>query len=280
MDTKVVNINYEGRIISFSSILKPKEYYEANKQKFNKNCNLQYKKINGRPYIGDNSWLFKELKPENYQDFFNKYLEYNTIGVKSLNPNEDYKDKWCLKKCEKCGRTLEDLIAIARYYKKLCPNVDYPLEDFFDDLVNHIIIETYDGHQAERCLKNFLISKDFNVEETDGDFDANFGVDLIVKKNNQKKYIQVKPISTFIGNNNDGLIKDRINFFKKQQKLDAFLNEHNEIIYMLYNKNLMDKTNKIEFYFKGSHSTFKLNELIDKYGYTLTTYNDFYSRSL
>lgn len=270
-----VTINYDGRTITFSSELKSKEYYEKNKKKFNDDCNEQYGKINGRPFIGSNSWLFKELKPMNYQDFFDKYLNY-TDG-KPLNPNVDYKYSSDLKKKENCGRTLEDLIAVARYYKKISPHVNYPLEEFFDDLVNHIILETYDGHQAELFLRDYCISGNCEVTETDGDFDANFGVDLIVKKpDNTVNYIQVKPLSTFVGRpKNPKLIKDRINFFKKQKDLDNYLGEHHEIIYMIYDKNHWDKYKEIRWWGKGNKTSFKLNELIDEQGNSLNNPWDF-----
>ena len=274
----VVEIVYEGRTIQFSSELKSKEYYEENKKKFNENCNVQYCIINGRRFIGSNSWLFKTLKPKSYQDFFDKYLTL-TKG-KSLNPNIDYTNKWDLLKDDHYGRTLEDLIAIARFYKSLCPYVDYPLEEFFDDLVNHIIIETYDGHQAEIELENILVSKGFNVEGTDGDFDAKYGVDLIVTKNNRTRYIQVKPLTTFLGNKNEGLINDRLKFFKKQKDLNNLLGGNNEIIYMLYDKTHFDKTKEILWFYKGDKVTFKLTELIDDNGYAINRLRDFTSQKL
>lgn len=274
----VVEIVYEGRTIQFSSELKSKKYYEENKKKFNDNCNTQYCIINGRRFIGSNSWLYKTLKPKDYQDFFDKYLTF-TKG-KSLNPNVDYTNKWDLLKDEHYGRTLEDLIAIARFYKSLCPNVDYPLEDFFDDLVNHIIIETFDGHQAERSLSEDLSSKGFNIQETDGDFDAKFGVDLIATKNGITRYIQVKPRSTFVGKPNDGLRKARKSFFDKQEKLNIFLGENNDILYAMYDKTHMDNTKEIKWFFKEDKFTFRLEELIDRNGNSLTKSSDFISLKL
>jgi hypothetical protein len=273
METKVVTINYNGKTISFSTELKSKEHYEKNKKKFNDNCSLEYKRINGRPYVGSNSWLFKTLKPTNYQDFFDKYLEYNT--GKSLNPNIEYDHISHLKKGEKCGRTLEDLIAIARFYKKSCSHVDYPLEDFFDDLVNHIIIETFDGHKAEKQLKYHFDSNDCKVIETDGDFDAKYGVDLVVKKGNKMSFIQVKPLSTFIGQPFPALRTDRKNFFKKQEDLDNFLGKHHEILYVLYDKDHLNKYNEVVWWKKGDKHTFKLTDLIDSEGNSLNDCWDF-----
>ena len=261
----------------FNSELKSKEYYEKNKQKFNTNCNEQYKEISGRKFIGNNSWLFKYLQPTDYQDFFNKYLKY-TDGT-SLNPNVNY-TKWDLMKDEYYGRTIDDLIAIAKFYKASCPHVDYPLEEFFDDLVNHIIIETFDGHQAEGELRDILISKGFEVKEINGYLDAKCGVDLIVTKNGSVKYIQVKPITTFLGNSNVSLKNDRKNFFDKQKKLNDYLGEETEIIYMLYNKKHMDETKEILWFYKGDKVKFRLNELIDINGKALNKFSDFKSQKL
>lgn len=275
----VVEIIYEGRTVAFSSELKSKEHYERNKKKFNDNCNEQYKVINGKPFIGNNTWLYKTLKPENYQDFFDKYLASAT--GKSLDINKDYHNRWDLKKDAHSGRTLEDLISLAKFYKKLCHHVNYPIEDFFDDLVNHIIIETYDGHRSERELGDIFRSKGCEVEESDGDFDSKFGVDLIVKTKTKAYYIQVKPFSTFSKvKPHEGLRNDRINFFEKQRLLDNYLGEHNEIIYMLYDKAHMDKTGEILWKCKGDKVKFSLRELTDEKGNTIINWYDFKSINL
>lgn len=275
-----VEIIYEGRTVVFSSILKSKKYYEENKGKFNDKCNDQYKAINGKPFIGNNTWLYKTLNPSGYQDFFDKYLA--CAKGESLDPKKTYR-LWDLKKDEHSGRTLEDLITLAKFYKESCPHVDYPIEDFFDDLVNHIIIETYDGHRAERELRDILISKGCEVEETDGDFDSKFGVDLIVKGRLKQKtyYIQVKPFSAFSKKQpHDGLRKDRINFFNKQRYLDNHLGEHNEIEYMMYNKHHMDETGEILWMCKGDKVRFHLSELTNEKGDTIIYWGDFKSIKL
>lgn len=261
----------------FSSELKSREYYEKNKEKFNAKCNEQYKVINGRKFVGDNSWLFKHLQPKNYQDFFNKYLAF-TNGP-SLNPDRNY-TKWGLMKDEHYGRTLDDLITIAKFYKSLCPHVDYPLEEFFDDIVNHIIIETFDGHQAEIELRDILVKNGFEVKEIDGDLDAKCGVDLSITKNGKTNYIQVKPLTTFLGNSNESLKKDRKNFFDKQRKLNNYLGEDNEIIYMMYDRNHMIKTREVLWFYKGDKVKFKLNELTDINGNALNKFSDFKSQKL
>lgn len=273
-----VEIMHEGRTVVFSSKLKSKKYYEENKGKFNDKCNDQYKAINGKPFIGNNTWLYKTLNPVDYQDFFDKYLA--CAKGESLDPNKKYR-RWDLKKDEHSGRTLEDLITLAKFYKESCNHVDYPIEDFFDDLVNHIIIETYDGHQAERELGDILSRRGGEVEETDGDFDSKFGVDLIVKTKKNTYYIQVKPFSTFSKMQpHDGLRKDRINFFEKQRYLDNYLGKHAEIVYMMYDKRHMDKTGEILWMCKGDKVSFHLSELTNEKGDTLIYWKDFKSIKL
>ena len=111
--------------------------------------------------------------------------------------------------------------------KKNAVDDSFTLEEFFDDIVCHVIIETFDGHQAEKELMNVLTRYGYDVEETEGDMDAEYGVDLIVRKNGEfKEFIQVKPLSTFV-RTNPSLIEDRSHFFMKQLKLDEFI-EKNE----------------------------------------------------
>ena len=260
--------------------LKSKEYYEEIKGKFNINCSEQYDRIRGKEFIGDNSWLFKHLQPTSYQDFFDKYVKCN-IG-ESLDPNKRY-SLYELKKEEKAGRSLKDLMALAKFYKRSCPHVDYPLEEFFDNIVTHAIIETLDGKRAEINLRDFYNSlEDYEVDIVDGDLDDKCGVDLIIrnKKDNTVLYIQVKPISTFLGNSNIGLIKDRIRFFKKQKNLNNALGEEHEILYMMYDKTHLDKTNEVLWFHKGDKNTFKLTELIDTNGNALNKYSDFVTKKL
>ena len=241
--------------------LKEKSYYENLKKEIVKTGGVAWKKIAGRPYIGNCSYLFKKLKPVNYQDFFNKYIKFLPI----------IRDD-SLKKYEFYGRSIEDLFRLAKKYKELANDSTFTIEDYFDDIVNHIIIETFDGHIIEKYIADILIQKGYQVNEECGYVDAVLGVDIVAKWNNKiKSFIQIKPVTTFLGNNNQSLINDRINFYNKQKKLNEWVGYGNEkdIEYMIYDKSMFDENGEIMFYYIGDRCRFKLNELCDCNGMSL-----------
>jgi hypothetical protein len=133
---------------------------------------------------------------------------------------------------------------------------------------------------------NVLTSYGFDVEETEGVMDAEYGVDLIVRKNGElKEFIQVKPISTFV-RTNPSLIEDRSNFYMKQLKLDEYIdnNETNlkkrSIIYMLYDYQHLISTGEVLWYYKGNKVKFQLNELTNTNGISIVTIDDFIAKKL
>ena len=243
-----------GSEINQLRILKDKSHYDKIKSIFNKNANYITKKYIGRPVVGCCSQLYTQLKPTSYQDFFNKYLQ---CADESFNMEK-------LKGDEEKGRSLDALWAIAnRYYENVTnQRLNVSVEECFDDLVNHIIIETFDGHIAENIVKDKINNySKYKATSTHGDIDAEYGVDIIVTdENNEIKHcIQVKPISTFAGNNNPSLMKDRRNFFDKQKKLDEAIGRHIPIEYMVYNKNY-------HFLERNKRHRFNLNELCNTNG--------------
>ena len=256
--------------------LKERSYYEELKSKIGKKHCTVWRSISGRPYVGNCSYLYSVLKPESYQDFLDKYIKF-------VNPNEVSLSK--LKKNEFYGRSIEDLERLAKHYQKLANDDNFTLEEYFDDIICHVIIETFDGHKAEKELINILTEHGFEVEETEGVMDAEFGVDLIVKKNgNIKEYIQVKPISTFV-RSNPSLIADRGNFFLKQYKLNEFTKNHpifitKDIIFMMYDYQHLIKTGEVLWFYKDGKVKFKLNELCQTNGQTLVGIEDFVQQKL
>jgi hypothetical protein len=132
---------------------------------------------------------------------------------------------------------------------------------------------------------NVLTDYGFDVEETEGVMDAEFGVDLIVKKDGEvKEYIQVKPISTFV-RTNPSLISDRSNFFLKQYKLNEFTENHpslkkRDIIFMLYDYHHLVSTGEVLWYYKDNKVKFKLHELCQTNGQTLVKEEDFIQQKL
>lgn len=256
--------------------LKERSYYENLKSRIGKKHCVTWRNIAGRCYVGNCSYLYALLKPIDYQDFFNKYVDY-------INPLEKGENK--LKKNELYGRSIEDLERLASHYKKLTGDDSFTLEEYFDDIVCHVIIETFDGHKAEKELINILTQYGFEVEETEGLMDAEFGVDLIVRKNGEiKEYIQVKPISTFV-RTNPALLCDRSGFFLKQLKLDEFTENNPEfkkrdIIYMLYDYQHLIKTGEVLWFYKGDQVKFKLRELCQVNGQSLVKIEDFSAQKL
>jgi hypothetical protein len=260
----------------FSNVLKERAYYEELKNRIAKKHNQIWKSISGRPFVGNCSYLYAMLKPTSYQDFFDKYLAF-------INPKDEGIK---LKKNQFYGRTIEDLTRLAHYYQEQANDSSFTLEEYFDDIVCHVIIETFDGHKAEKELMKVLTDYGFDVEETEGDMDAEYGVDLIVRKNGElKEYIQVKPISTFV-RTNPSLIADRSNFFMKQLKLDEFI-ENNEtnlkkrrIIYMLYDYSHLISTGEVLWYYKDDRVKFYLDELTNTSGIALVKIEDFTAKKL
>lgn len=259
-------------------LLKDKCYYNELKKKINFLYGNIWKKISGRPYVGNCSYLYKKLEPINYQDFFEKYINY-------ISPNKTNS----LKKDEYYGRTINDLLNLAKKYKELCNDDKLSIEDFFDDIVNHVIIETFDGHIAENYILNVLKEKGFTVLNSDGEMDAVLGVDLIVKwKEKIISFLQIKPVTTFLGNNNISLVNDRIEFYHKQEKLNEYIKtayknciiKNANIEYMLYDKSTYDNENKLKWYYKNNRSRFSLNELCDKKGKSIVNLSDFELKNL
>lgn len=260
--------------------LKDKNYYETLKNKIGSKYGIIWKEIAGRYFVGNCSFLYKKLKPIDYQDFFTKYINY-------VQPNETKS----LKKSQYYGRSINDLLKLSIEYKKRANDYEFTVEDFFDDIVNHVIIETFDGHAIEDYILRILEGKGYTVNNEDGNMDARLGVDLTVRwKNKLLSYLQIKPITTFIGNNNLSLKRDRANFFEKQKELDAFVIEQQNkgntlycikpIEYMLYDKSLYDKESKILFYYKNDKVRFILDELCDKDGNSLINLHDFELKKL
>lgn len=256
--------------------LKSKEYYEENKKIFNLLYNSITREYISRPKIGCCSFLYHMFKPKSYQDFLEKYLE----SGKESNFNETTLTGDKLK-----GRTFEQLKLIAQAYYNAIHVSNVTFEMCLDDLINHCIIETFDGQAAETLVCQLLESTGkYTTVQQENDMDAEMGVDVIVKDKNGKicNFIQVKPVSTFLGYNNASLKRDRANFYMKQAKLDYYLdtNDRSEdkrlIEYMVYDKQKFNDTGKLEFAYneKRKNYRFYLNELCDTRGNALKKRNE------
>lgn len=251
--------------------LKSKEYYEVNKKKFNFLYNNIIKKYINRARIGCCSYLCHKFKPIGYEDFFKKYLE----------SGKDSKFNYSTLKGDYYhGRTIEELYALS---EACCKEINVPsitTDMCLDDIVNHCILETYDGQAIERAVcKTISETKKYVVRQEEDDIDAEMGVDITVgdKDGNVTNFIQIKPLSTFMGNKNISLRTDRANFYMKQVKLDNYLdmddrpNDKRLIEYMVYDKTEYNNSGRIKFLINKKNGSFRfhLNELCDERGNSL-----------
>lgn len=245
---------------------KEKEYYENLKKKFNKKYNKIYKEnFAPKPNIGDCSYLYKFLRPTSPKDFFEKYISY-------------YNDEFSFKTHkgnDKCGRSREQLKYLAECYyndiKKKFPKANVTIQDCLDNLIVHIIIETYDGHGVERYFVNFIRgwSKHYIVEECDGKYDSELGIDFIIRRDddaNFVRYMQVKPNSFFYYTiKHKALIDDRKNAFLKELKLNE-IDENGIIEYLIYDKDEYSKSKTVKIATREGKKAFRLSDIVDTNG--------------
>lgn len=259
----------------FSDKLKDIEYYYNNKKKFNKLYNKVWKRIAGPKYIGLCSYLFQKFFEEwkktntdnpTIYDFAEYYFSH-TNPVKSIDIERTDSLYY--------GRSPEELWRLAEHYQKQCNDFTIPLENYYDDIVNHAIIETFDGQIREINLIREYERKGFTVEHTYGKWDKDLGVDFIIRKNGIiRDYIQCKPITTFLFTKNNSLIEDRKNFFLKETHKRSECKKlgwpYYPTKFIIYNNDYPDKWCSIN----GKRGFF-LEELIDKYGNNLMNKEDF-----
>lgn len=79
-----------------------------------------------------------------------------------------------------------------------------------------LICGTINGFIAEDKVKEVIEKRGNKVVHASPELDAN-GVDLIV---NNRYYVQVKPVTFFYGNSNQGLLQDRQKMLNQAKKLD------------------------------------------------------------
>ena len=208
----------------------------------------QWKSYSWRRVIGNCSYLHKILNPKDFQDFMDKYVESgegNDFDVETLRGDDTR------------GRTIEQLKAIANAYfqdsiKKNPIAEDFGYERFFDDVINHVIIETMIGKTIENALSDKIRQKTdkYEIIETYGKFDALFGIDLVLKDKKTRRmvnFFQIKPVSFFTSKMWDTK-KDRINHFRKEREFKQYLSsinsdEYKPVEYVVYDKRYFMETN-------------------------------------
>lgn len=238
--------------------IKPKKHYENLKR----NTHFYLDKIYKNNYaprnkIGSCTFLFNELKPISYQDFFDKYTNFIQGNDKKYR-----------------GRSIEEIIIMAKDYQekaiKKYPDNEFiqkmTFEDFFDLLVLHIIIETYDGHIAENYFKKMYEEKGFDVTEPNENDDAKMGIDFIVKTNEKTHFIQVKPRTFATSTSSTGY--DRANHFEKEKLIKEKYGENASLEFIFYERG--DNENDIKPYMvnKSGKIRFSLSDVCYPNGLT------------
>lgn len=199
-------------------------------------------------FIGNCTNLYRLHKPTSYEDFFNKYIEYA-----EQNQNLPIYDR---------GLSYDELRMTAEFYKI---RAEYngtpvkPVENYFYDLLCHIIVETFDGQEQERQMKTYLESIGIKCSSFKGNIDAKYGVDIKMEDNNGNiSALQIKPVSFFYSNRKD-VIEDRMKLCKEYE----MTREDYQIktFYSVYKRNETD--NSIQWYKNGDSFCFKIKDLFD-----------------
>lgn len=211
-------------------------------------------------HIGNLMDLMAILNPNTPEEFEKKYYEYN-----EANPS--------LKIGER-GRTHEEMLQLTETYKNHCIRdiKDLPIftdQQWYDCVIAHTISETFNGNFYEIQAMNLLNSKgikctqvknyiDENGNKTNIKFDSKYGVDLLAEINNENKfYIQVKPISFFNGfRNRFDTRLDNYTLIEKYFKVKNELNR--EVYYAIYNSREREWVAN-----KNDGICFRLNQIYD-----------------
>lgn len=210
-------------------------------------CNNAYLKVKLRNIIGDLSYLYKKYKPTDYTDFYTKYTN-DTVG-------DDPRHR---------GRSNAEIRNVAEKWRALShSNLD--VEIFYKALIFYIICATFDGHKFELDFMDYIKSKGYTVTTSDPEIDAKFGVDLVL----DNFFIQIKPVTFFIGDYNQSLLIDRRIAIEKYYKTYSTFKK--PTYFAIYRKTdngvqwLLNKNNKY---------THKISDLLNIDGTTKLIYKD------
>ena len=178
-------------------------------------------------HVGNCTNLYRKLKPNSCEDFFRKYVEYakENVGMP----------------ISQRGLSEEELFDLARHYKETCEgrgtSVDASVDDYLNDALCHIIVETWDGQHTEQEFVDFLentLPQGYKCSKFEGSMDAKYGVDIKVTRSDGKvSAIQIKPVSFFMSNRPD-VQKDRM---KLCEKYVSTISDHSiKTYYAIYNQ--------------------------------------------
>lgn len=166
------------------------------------------------------SYLYKKYgRPETYQAFYNNY----TTDISCGQP-------------QTYGRSEDYIYEVAKEFKNRCGE-DYPVEDYYNYIVQKIIIDTLDGAKKEsEAAINLEEKGGFTVIEPTYNEDKNYGIDLKCCEGETLSFlVQIKPHTFFTGNSNRGLIQDRKLALEKEKKCKELYGV--PVYYYIYDKN-------------------------------------------
>lgn len=182
--------------------------------------------------VGNLTDLFRLHKPQSEEDFFKKYIAYA----------EEHKEELPI---IKRGLTNDELLERATTYMTLAnksANTTFELDLYIKDMLCHLITETYDGKKCEMQFFNYLISCGYEPEFVCGELDSEYGVDILIGKEDKSLAIQVKPISFFKSTRSD-VCQDKAKLIRNNYKL--LQKRGIKTVYAIYHKD--KKTNEIKW---------------------------------
>lgn len=167
--------------------------------KYNSIMEIWRKKYSGKKSIGNVTNLCRLHKPTSNKDFCEKYFKYASENI-----TLPIKDR---------GLTEQEFIVMSKCYMRdgnAASGNNYDLELYMNDALHHTITQTYDGQSFERLFRDYIERLGYECDVVDGEIDANYGIDIVVKKDGKTLfYIQVKPYSFFLSNK-EYVNKDRV----------------------------------------------------------------------
>ena len=196
-----------------------------------------------RNVIGSVVTFCMNRNPISYYDAANMYFIYAEKNKSKL-----IKDRGLTK-----NEIIELSIRFCRRANEVQSFQNMTLNEAFHFLMYRIINQTFNGYYAEKQLAEIFFKEGYLVDKTE-DFDINYGIDLIAKKNDEIIYVQVKS-KRVLAYKNEKIIKEIIEKYNKAlydgyETLYAFYeyNEHNEIMWetniengtCLFNKNIFN----------------------------------------
>lgn len=231
-------------------------------------------------FIGSDVSLCKRINPKNYQEFYDKYVDEYSIELPLL-PEPNEKDKKDKEERYNNGRTEDYLLQLARKFKELYELIDdkiFTLTEYYDLIICHVIIETFNGYKNELNAQNIILTQNpnYKIIPIDSSYlDNSCGIDFFIKSDSDLLYmIQVKPKSFFVATRTD-VVKDKQNHMiggVKYNNLKKWV-DNNRNKYKFGNENLLfmvyDSRNNNDF--------IKIN---NKYTNTINNWNNYFNEKM